>query len=995
METVHSEKSIVAWPDSLIDGSEMAKRTHTFNWNETGLGPIESWPQTLRVHVGMALSNSFPMAIIWGREFTQIYNDAFIPIAGHNHPSMLGNACWNTWNEIWHDILEPTLLKIKQTGKAIITESQHFPVLRFGYLEEVYCLVAYSPLRNDNNEIEGFLITISETTGQVLGERRLKTLCDLGARTAEAKCPREACQIAMETLMQSATDIPFSLIYLLDDAGRKVDLIGTSGFPTKIHVMPETVTLPFDESVEPWPFSKVLSDGPQQIDNLERKLDVLPGSYWPETPRTAVVLPLGSQRQRQPLGFLVAGISPRRELDEQYREFLTLIAAQIAASITNAQAYEKELSRAEALAKLDRAKTTFFSNISHEFRTPLSLILGPIEDLLKRADIPPEHTFQLDIIHRNTLRLLKLVNSLLDFSQIEAGRLRASYRPTDLTALTLDLVSHFRSATEKAGLTLRTECPPLPQPVYVDRDLWEKIVLNLLSNAFKHTFQGQIEIRLQGIGDQVILRVRDTGVGIPEEQLPHLFERFHRVPNMRARTHEGTGIGLALVKELVHLHGGTISVQSIPDQGSTFTVSIPAGKTHLPADRCIEDESSFLPTTLNPKSFIEESLRGLPEAVSTPVAHQDTTNRPRIVLAEDNADMLNYIQRLMEPFYEVIAAGDGEMALAAIQNNLPDLVLTDVMMPRLDGFGLLRELRRRPKTKTLPVIMLSARAGEEASIEGFEAGATDYLVKPFSANELLARVGINLEMSRLRKEAEEKVRQSEKMKVIGQLAGGVAHDFNTLLTVLIGRLEMLDEYVADESGKRILRSALSAAERGAKLVKQILAFARKQPLRLEKIDLNNVIFNMEDLIASTLQKNHQLQKMLTEHIWPVLADVNQMEMIILNLVVNARDAMSSGGTLTIATQNIHYGESPDGELKPGDYILFSVSDTGRGMSPEVLAQAFEPFFTTKEIGAGTGLGLSQVYGTVKQLGGGIKLHSTLEQGTRIEIFLPSLILKQH
>lgn len=978
------------WPYSLLDGSEMAKLAYAFDWSTTSLGAIESWPQSLRVTASMALSNSFPMAILWGDEYIQLYNDAFIPIAGHNHPSMLGNYCWDTWAEVWQDILEPAILTVKQTGKAVITENQHFPVLRFGYMEEVYCLIAYSPLRNEQNEIEGVLITISETTGQVLGERRLKTLRSLGDQASKARTPEEACEIATETLEQSAVaDIPFALIYLLNETGKQAHLVALTGLARGGIVSPETIVLSSDEH-EPWCFTRALLSGPQQINDLEARYGKLPGGFWPESPREAIVFPLESQTQERPVGFLVVGVSPRRELDEQYHEFLMLVGTQIANSIANAQAYEQERRRAEALTKLDQAKTAFFSNVSHEFRTPLSLILGPIEEVLNDPGLPSKPRAQLDIMHRNALRLLKLVNSLLDFSRIEENRIQASYHPTDLAALTLDLVSNFRSAIEKAGLHLRIDCPKLPEPIYTDCDMWEKIVLNLLSNAFKHTFEGEIEISLKWMNDHVNLIVRDTGIGISADQLPLLFERFHRVPNARSRTHEGTGIGLALVKELVNLHGGIISVESLPEEGSTFTVSIPGGKAHLPWDR-IKTPFDLPSKASHAQSSVAESLRWLPEASYSATAETTwqssmLSSRSCIVLADDNADMLSYIKRLLEPFYDVIAVCDGEAALAIIKDTLPDLVLTDVMMPRLDGFALLRELRQNSRTRTLPVIMLSARAGEESSIEGLEAGATDYLVKPFSSNELLARVRTNLEMAKIRKESEEKVRQAEKMQVIGQLAGGVAHDFNSLLTVLIGRLEMLNKHVHDEAGQKMLYSASNVAERSARLVKQILAFARKQPLRLEQVNLNHLFLNMEDLLISTLGKENRLQKKLADNLEPVLIDANQMEMIILNLTLNSRDAMPGGGVLAIETRNEH--ENKTGELKAGNYVLLTISDTGTGMSQEVLGRAFEPFFTTKNVGNGTGLGLSQVYGTVNQLGGMIKLYSTLGKGTKVEILLP-------
>ncbi len=288
------------------------------------------------------------------------------------------------------------------------------------------------------------------------------------------------------------------------------------------------------------------------------------------------------------------------------------MASQIGTAIANAEAYEAERKRAEALAQIDRAKTTFFSNVSHEFRTPLTLMIGPLEDALADAGgLTPAQRERLDIAHRNSLRLQRLVNSLLDFSRIEAGRVQAAFRRTDLGGLTRDLASSFRAATDKAGLRLIVEAPPLTHRAYVDRDMWEKIVLNLVSNAFKFTLQGEIRVGLAETGRSVQLTVADTGIGIPAAELPKLFERFHRVEGASGRSFEGSGIGLALVSDLVQLHGGTINVASAPGHGTTFTVELPLGSAHLPAEQVEEAaEASVVP--LRAAAFVEEALRWVP-----------------------------------------------------------------------------------------------------------------------------------------------------------------------------------------------------------------------------------------------------------------------------------------------------------------------------------------------------------------------------------------------
>jgi signal transduction histidine kinase len=420
-----------------------------------------------------------------------------------------------------------------------------------------------------------------------------------------------------------------------------------------------------------------------------------------------------------------------------------------------------EQRRAELLAELDRAKTAFFNNVSHEFRTPLTLLLGPLEQVLSAPGerLAPDEREQLEIAYRNGLRLLRLVNSLLDFSRLEAGRLQSAYAPTDLAMTTAELASLFHSAAEHAGLELRVDCPPLPEPVYVDRDQWEQIVLNLLSNALKFTFTGTITVALRAESDQVVLTVRDTGTGIPPAELPHVFERFHRVEGARARTQEGTGIGLALVQELVRLHGGTVDVTSAVGEGSTFTVAIPRGAAHLPSDRLMPAAE---PRAVGAAANVEE-VRGWlsddgvsfardDEPVGTPGGAVPDRSA-RILIADDNADTRAYLVRLLRGHAAVRAVGDGLTALEAARAWEPDLVLTDVMMPGLDGFGLLQAVRADPRLRPASVILLSARAGDQARVEGLRAGADDYLMKPFAAAELLARVDGQLALVRLRGEA--------------------------------------------------------------------------------------------------------------------------------------------------------------------------------------------------------------------------------------------------
>jgi PAS domain S-box-containing protein len=772
-EQIETQKASHIFPGE----SEMARRMRDFDWSQTQLGPSISWPQSLQTAIRLMLNSRYPMFIWWGPELINFYNDDYIPVLGARHPRALGQPAPGVWVDIW-DVVGPQAEAVMHESQTTWNESVLLVMERYGYTEETYFSWSYSPVMDEDGRVRGVFCVCTEDTKRVLGERRLRTLRALAEQSTQTKNVEDACAAAIATMAENPCDLPFAMLYLLDTDGASARLVGVT--------MPGSLASPAiielgSEADGPWPLSQVIKSGKSQIvSDLEREFGsdiTLPGGAWVEPARQAVVLPLVRPGQTAPSGFLISGVSPRLMLDDDYQGFLELTAGQIAAAVANARAYEEERKRAEALAELDRAKTAFFSNVSHEFRTPLTLMLGPLEDTLAHSDgrLPPEERKQIELVHRNGQRLLKLVNTLLDFSRLEAGRQTINFQPTDLGELTVELASNFRAGIERAGMRLIVNCPPLSQKILVDHEMWEKIVLNLISNAFKYTIKGEIEVSLTETADAVELRVRDTGVGIPAADLTRIFERFYRVRSTQGRTHEGTGIGLSLVQELVRMHDGAIEADSELGQGSTFTVKIPkarmtAGANLMPR----RSASASLAAGLQGQAFVEEALGWLPgedvrsagydrnERVAVKPAEACATNSSaHVLLADDNSDMREYMRRLLGERYEVEAVADGEAALAAVRKRQFDLVLTDVMMPRLDGFGLLAAIRADEKLKTMPVILLSARAGEEAKVEGMEAGADDYLIKPFSAKDLLAHVTSRLEIARLRRAAEADLRASQ------------------------------------------------------------------------------------------------------------------------------------------------------------------------------------------------------------------------------------------
>lgn len=991
--------------------SEMARRMRAFDWSKTPLGPVEKWPQALRTSVSTCLDCAFPIVLWWGPELAILYNDEYGQIMGPKHPAALGRPGAEVWAEIW-DIIAPMLSHVMESAQPTRSRDLLLHVDR-GFPEEAYFSFSYSPIHTDDGKVGGIFCPVIETTEKVIGERRLRTLRDLAAQCKGAESEDFAYQAAAEIFTANLQDVPFALIYRIDESGARAILTAAAGIARGTVASPERVEL---EAEAIWSLRSVACSGEAAIvTGLGERFAELPTGAWKIAPHTAMSLPVLLPGQEHPHAILVAAASPMRALDEDYRTFFGLAATQLASALADAQALEAERRRAESLAELDRAKTIFFSNVSHEFRTPLTLMIGPLEDLIADgANLPAEAAAALDLAHRNGLRLLRLVNTLLDFSRIEAGRIDASYQPTDLAAFTADLASVFRSAIEKAGLRLVVECPPLGEPVYVDRDMWEKIVLNLLSNAFKFTFEGEIGVSLRGRGEHVELRVRDTGVGIAAEEMPQMFQRFHRVKQPRSRTHEGTGIGLALVSELVRLHAGTIAVDSRPGEGSSFVVSIPTGKEHLPADR-IGAARQLATTSVGAIPFVEEALRWLPDGTA-PASRAEipgsgagrAAENARILIADDNADVRAYLGRILEPSYRVEAAADGNAALASILADPPELVLSDVMMPGLDGFGLLAAIRADPRTASLPVILLSARAGEEARIEGLRAGADEYLVKPFSARELAATVASQLALARLRREGEQalvaahdrvtesetQLREADRRK--DEFLAVLAHELRNPLAPIRTGLELMR--LSGDKAETVSR-VRGVMERQiitmVRLIDDLLDVSRitsgKIVLQRRPTQLAELIENALDSQRSALEAagvNVSVEYPETPSL--VDADPTRLTQVLSNVLHNAAKYTPAGGQVRLTAQLFPAQVADDGR----EDVVITVSDTGIGISEALLPQIFELFAqgepSTHRAHSGLGVGLALARRLVDLHGGSIEAHSAGPgRGSSFVIRLPA------
>src|SRR5262245_865085 len=733
----------------LEAGGEMGGRVADFDWSATSLGPMEDWPASVRSLVRTTLTSRFPIVLWFGDDLTLVYNDGYRPMLGEKHPDALGRPGKEVWAEIW-DIIGPRLDGVLSTGVATWSDDERLAILRGGFLDESFFTFTYSPVHDSTGSVSGVFCAVYETTAKVVGERRLRSLRELADRLNDASSEDEVFDVAAAALGGHRPDLPFLALYTPGQGGVAWRRATTAG--DESHVFPERL-----ESDSPWLTAARASGELAEL--------ALPGPRSGPTasgarkPRGTVVT-LSDPNQQDPMGWLVCGLNPLRAFDHEYQSYLRLIGSHIAGGLSKVRTLELERERAEALAEIDRAKTTFFSNVSHEFRTPLTLMLGPLEDVLAAdpATSLAEHQDQVEIAHRNGLRLMKLVNTLLDFSRVEAGRLAGRFVPVDLGAVTAELASVFRSAIESAGLRFDVDGRPLDQPVFVDLDMWEKIVFNLLSNAVKYTLDGRITLRVEPgeTGPRVI--VSDTGIGIAAGDLERVFDRFTRVDSAAGRSVEGTGIGLALTRELVVQHGGTISVDSSPGRGSSFTVALRWGSHHLRADQLGTQAPPARAADAQP--FLEEVAAWLAPTDAQPSPEGSGEREERryaeagsggatavILVVDDNADMREYLRRILGDRWAVLTAANGLDGLHLAQRHHPDLVVTDVMMPGLDGFELLARLREDDELHDTPVLMLSARAGQEAAVDGLDAGAQDYLVKPFTAAELTARVQARLHSS--------------------------------------------------------------------------------------------------------------------------------------------------------------------------------------------------------------------------------------------------------
>ncbi|WP_370074176.1 ATP-binding protein [Nocardioides sp.] len=913
---------------------EMAERMAAHPWDRNVLGPPAQWPPVLRTTVSMVLRSKYPMTLTWGEQFVMLYNDAYVPVLGEKHPDALGSPLAEQFPEIW-DAIGPMQRAVLQGGEATWDENLPLVLERGDGPEECFFTFSYSPVP-DGDQPGGVLAVLSMTTPEVLGARRLAILNDVGA--VSASDPKTAAAAIAAALDRHPSELPGGRVWLSEGAAPVV--AAAFGEPGPALEAPTPVV------------------GPTILGAGRTAWRGLGGAH---RPGHAVASP--SEEQAADAGeddtsaVLELRLPELRPLDEGHRRFLDQLSQAVAQRLEAARARELEAQRAAALSELNTAKTHFLSTMSHELRTPLTLLLGPLHDVLSgRVDVLDRAA--VEQLNGQCQRLLGMVEDLLEISRSESGRLVAHPEAVDVDELTAQLVEPLLEAGERAGLRMSRTFRGAGTCL-LDVRLWENVVLNLVSNAVKYTLEGSVHVDL-AMDDRLVLTVRDTGIGIPEAQQPLVFQRFHRVRAGEGRSIEGAGVGLAIVADAVAELGGEVSLESAPGVGTTVTVRLPVREAEAaPAP-------ATAPTALRLAGVRAKALDLVPVGEPGPERRPAAGSAgPTLLVVDDNVAMRQHVASALGEVGRVLVAADGVEALEVLARGDVDLVVSDVMMPRLDGEGLVAAIRESPDRPDVPVILLSARAGSEAAISGLGRGADDYVAKPFSREELVARVRAHLELSSLRRERQRR-RDRETM------LAGVSHDMQTPLATIANALELLTSLGIPDLPPEITGTMTRSVASLRGLVAEFLdwsALSTGAPVRVHLEDLE-----VPSLVADVAwPRGLELTTQVGAGA-PVRADALRVRRILTNLATNA---VGAGATrLWVGTD------------RDADGLHVRVRDDGPGIPAEVLARLFQPWATSQDT-RGSGLGLYVSRESARAMGGDLTLVDTTSAGTTFDLRLTS------
>jgi signal transduction histidine kinase len=656
------------------------------------------------------------------------------------------------------------------------------------------------------------------------------------------------------------------------------------------------------------------------------------------------------------------------------------------------------------LKELDQLKSRFFANISHELRTPLTLLLAPLETLLHRykGSLDAETRDLLATMHSNSMRLLKLINDLLDLVRLESGVIQVKREPLAVAEFIQGLASAARQMAKDKRITLETVTDPALGTALVDRDKLEKIILNLQFNALKFTpAGGRVEICAEKQGGELVISVKDTGIGISATNLPNVFSRFWQADDSSRRKYQGVGIGLALVKEFTEIQGGKVLVESTEGKGTTFTVRLPyteadlkptvqvQGSTAEPAAETVETGNQEWLTNLYRRAELFPVMTSGLEPSSQVETNHNGHDAPSLLVADDEPDMLRFLKSQLNPHFRVIEAVDGQQAIEKAREFLPDTILLDMMMPQKDGLQACREIRQGAETKNIPIILLTARADEETKLAALEAGASDFLPKPFSSTELHVRVTNLVESYQYQrklakqnavlentieqlKDTETQLVQTEKLASLGRMSAGIIHEINNPLnfaTTGLFTLRNKGKFLLPEQQEEyqeILQDVEDGIKRVKSIVSELRTFSHPDMEGRDQVEVSEVVSSALKFLSNEWKDKVQVEQSLTEHqtIW---ANKSKLVQVVVNLLQNSMDAMK-----TKAFENEKPTVRIEGFVENKKSVL-RVRDNGAGIDPKILDKIFDPFFTTKDVGEGMGLGLSICYRIVEECDGRISV----------------------
>ena len=678
------------------------------------------------------------------------------------------------------------------------------------------------------------------------------------------------------------------------------------------------------------------------------------------------------------------------------------------------------------LVELDQVKSRFFANISHELRTPLTLLIAPLESLMRRFNKSlDEETHNLLVtMQSNGMRLLKLINDLLDLVRLESGVMQVKREPVEVAEFVKGLTSSARQMADDKRLKLETFVDPALGSVLADRDKLEKIVLNLVFNALKFTpAGGSVELRAEKQDEQFVLIVKDTGMGISEKNLPNVFSRFWQADDSSRRKYQGVGIGLALVKELVEVQEGKVSVASQEGKGTTFTVRLPYAKPDPAQVKADEAKAAAANTTATANGTVtsqewltnlyrraelfpamtplQESMRPV-DASSNGANGANGDKRPTILVADDEPDMLRFLKTQLSRHYNVLEAVDGQQAVEKAAQFLPELILLDMMMPEKDGLQACREIHEKSASQSIPIVLLTARADEETKMAALSAGASDFLTKPFSTTELHVRIKNLVESHHYQeklskqnqvlettieqlKETETMLVQTEKMVSLGRMSAGIIHEINNPLNYATTGL-----YTLRNKGKQLIpaeqaeyEEVLGEIEDGINRVKSIVSdlktFTHPDGEQLESVKIGASVDSALKFLSSEWKNKVQLDVSVPEEV-TVRGNRNKLLQVFVNLLQNSLDA--------IRRKQFPDSEKPAMSIvarREGNKNVIVFRDNGEGIEANAINKIFDPFFTTKDVGEGMGLGLTICYRIVQEYEGRVTVRS--ERGKYCEFKL--------